>query len=56
MAGGKEHWQTDQTSIVVQRLGDGERDSSPSAQETPAVRVQPDRRAKMKEPSFRYMA
>ncbi|CAA7409874.1 unnamed protein product [Spirodela intermedia] len=38
------------------RLGDGERDSSPSAQETPAVRVQPDRRAKMKEPSFRYMA
>ncbi|CAA6674206.1 unnamed protein product [Spirodela intermedia] len=33
---------------------DGEWDPSPSAQETPAVRVQPDRRAKMKEPGFRY--
>ncbi|CAA6673640.1 unnamed protein product [Spirodela intermedia] len=35
---------------------DGERDPSPSAQETPAVRVQPDRRAKTKEPGFRYTA
>ncbi|CAA6674881.1 unnamed protein product [Spirodela intermedia] len=35
---------------------DGERDPSPSALETPAFRVQPDRRAKMKEPSFRYTA
>ncbi|CAA6674955.1 unnamed protein product [Spirodela intermedia] len=35
---------------------DGERDSSPSVQETPAVRVQPDRRAKTKEPGFRYTA
>ncbi|CAA6668517.1 unnamed protein product [Spirodela intermedia] len=35
---------------------DGERDPSPSTQETPAVRVQPDRRAKTKEPGFRYTA
>ncbi|CAA6657433.1 unnamed protein product [Spirodela intermedia] len=35
---------------------DGERDPSPSAQETSAVRVQPDRRAKTKEPGFRYTA
>ncbi|CAA7393097.1 unnamed protein product [Spirodela intermedia] len=34
----------------------GERDPSPSAQETPSVRVQPDRRAKTKEPGFRYTA
>ncbi|CAA6657878.1 unnamed protein product [Spirodela intermedia] len=35
---------------------DGEQDPSPSAQETSTVRVQPDRRAKTKEPSFRYTA
>ncbi|CAA7407446.1 unnamed protein product [Spirodela intermedia] len=34
----------------------GRRDPSPSAQETTVVQVQPDRRAKMKEPSFHYMA
>ncbi|CAA7401813.1 unnamed protein product [Spirodela intermedia] len=32
------------------------RNPSPSAQETPAVQVQLDQRAKMKEPSFHYMA
>ncbi|CAA6674566.1 unnamed protein product [Spirodela intermedia] len=31
-------------------------DPSPSAQETLAVRVQPDRRTKTKEPGFRYTA
>ncbi|CAA7388522.1 unnamed protein product [Spirodela intermedia] len=35
---------------------DGERDSSPLAQETPAVRVQPERRVKTKEPGFCYTA
>ena len=35
---------------------DGERDTSPSAQETPAVRVQPNRCTKTKEPGFRYTA
>ncbi|CAA6674504.1 unnamed protein product [Spirodela intermedia] len=37
-------------------VSDGERDPSPSAQETPAVRVQPDQHAKTKEPGFRYTA
>ncbi|CAA7392894.1 unnamed protein product [Spirodela intermedia] len=32
------------------------RDLSPSAQETPAIRVQPNRSVKTKEPSFRYTA
>ncbi|CAA7405648.1 unnamed protein product [Spirodela intermedia] len=35
---------------------DGERDPSPSAQETLVVRVQIDRHAKTKEPGFRYTA
>ena len=35
---------------------DGEQDLSPSAQETLAIRDQPDRRAKTKEPGFHYMA
>ncbi|CAA6675722.1 unnamed protein product [Spirodela intermedia] len=35
---------------------DGEWDPSLSTQETLAVRVQPDRRVKTKEPGFRYMA
>ncbi|CAA6675712.1 unnamed protein product [Spirodela intermedia] len=35
---------------------DGERDSSPSTQETLVVQVQPDRGVKMKEPGFCYMA
>ncbi|CAA7407177.1 unnamed protein product [Spirodela intermedia] len=38
------------------RRADGEQDPSPSAQETPAVRVQLDRRAKTKEPGFHYTA
>ncbi|CAA7409456.1 unnamed protein product [Spirodela intermedia] len=33
---------------------DDEWDPSPSAQETPVVRVQPDRRTKIKEPGLRY--
>ncbi|CAA6674621.1 unnamed protein product [Spirodela intermedia] len=37
-------------------VSDGKRDLSPSAQETLAVRVQPNRRAKTKEPGFRYAA
>ncbi|CAA7411130.1 unnamed protein product [Spirodela intermedia] len=37
-------------------LFDGEQDPSPSAQETSAVELQLDRRAKMKEPSFHYTA
>ncbi|CAA6666529.1 unnamed protein product [Spirodela intermedia] len=47
---------------VLSRIGenayriDGERNPSPSAQETPAVRIQPDRRTKTKEPGFRYTA
>ena len=42
--------------VGTKRRVDGERDPSPSAQETPVVRVQPDRRMKTKEPGFRYTA
>ncbi|CAA6674580.1 unnamed protein product [Spirodela intermedia] len=47
-----------QQEEALHRIWDsnGERDPSPSAQETPSVRVQPDRRAKTKEPGFRYTA
>ncbi|CAA6675070.1 unnamed protein product [Spirodela intermedia] len=48
------------TSITLVKkfsnLFDGEWDPSPSAQETPTIRVQPDRHTKIKEPSFRYTA
>ncbi|CAA6661544.1 unnamed protein product [Spirodela intermedia] len=49
-----ERLQPDQT-FDPERI-DGERNPSPSAQETPAVRIQPDRRTKTKEPGFRYTA
>ncbi|CAA6667190.1 unnamed protein product [Spirodela intermedia] len=45
-----------QASLSKPHECDGKRDPSPSAQETPAVRVQPDRCTKTKEPGFHYTA
>ena len=43
-------------SVETLRIDDGERDPPPPDQETIAIRVQPDRRAKTKASGFRYTA